>query len=329
MNPYISIIIPFYNRERFVKSALDSIYSQGLEFDKFEVVCVDDCSPTMDNYNALVDYTYIGEHPSNLHVIRHSVNKCQGGARNTGISVAKGEWIIHLDSDDYFIEGSLVELCNQLKCNEELDILMYDYTTNSSNTNLSDKFPVLCKSDGLSLVKKHSIPWVSWCYAFKRSFLMAKGLKFAENVRVEDGDYVYRAVMNASFIAFAPLQVVHYEIQEDSVSSLPKDVSRMEWITKMAVRFKKIAEDFMPIDYEAATVCLDNCENILKGLLPVYLEILPRRDIVYLLKTYNIYGESNSILRFAYNCPNIFSFFCLIFRPIFKLRSYMRRSKIL
>lgn len=320
MNPYISIVIPFYNRERFVKSALDSIYSQGLEFDKFEVVCVDDRSPTMDNYNALVDYTYIGEHPSNLHVIRHSVNKCQGGARNTGISVAKGEWIIHLDSDDYFIEGSLKALCNQLMANEDLDILMYDYVTNSNNINLSERFLTLQKIDGLSLVKSYSIPWVSWCYAFKRSFLMAKGLKFAENVRVEDGDYVYRAVMNASFIAFAPLQVVHYDIQEDSVSSLPKDVNRVELVTKMAIRFKKIAEDYMSVDSEAAAVCMNIYNSILRGFLSLYMGILPRKDIVYLLETYNAYEGPDFILNFAYNYPRLFSIFCLIFRPIYRLR---------
>ena len=320
MKPYISIVIPFYNRERFVNRALDSIYSQGLELDKIEVICIDDCSPTMDNYVALCDYKYEGEHPSNLRVIRHETNKCQGGARNTGISNAKGKWIIHLDSDDYFIAGSLISLYNQLTENEVLDILMYDYATNSNNTNLSERFPVLQKIDGLSLVKRFSIPWVSWCYAFKRSFLMDKGLKFAENVRVEDGDYVYRAVMNASSIAFTPLSVVHYAIQEDSVSSLPKDIIRVELVTKMAFRFKKIGEDYLSIDSEAAAVCLNICDNILRGLLSLYIGILPRKDIVYLLETYNAYEGSSLILHFAYNYPRLFSLFCLIFRPIYRLR---------
>lgn len=324
MNPYISIIVPFYNRERFVKSAMDSIYSQGLDYNIFEVICIDDCSPTMDNYVALCEYKYAGEHPSNLWITRHEINKCQGGARNTGISLAKGDWIIHLDSDDFFIEGSLILLYNHLKANEDLDVLMYDYATDNRSVNLSDRFPHQQKTDGLSLVKKYSIPWVSWCYAFKRSFLMEKGLKFAENVRVEDGDYVFRAVMNASAVSFIPLSVVHYSIQEDSVSSLPNDVHRTEWIIKMATRFQKNAEDFMAVDRDAAMVCINICNDILKGLLPIYIGQLPRKDIVYLLKTYNIYEGNNLLLKFAYSFPWVFSCTCIILRPLYKLWRRMK-----
>lgn len=322
--PIISIIIPFYNRERFVKSALDSVYSQGLDMNDFEVICVDDASPTMDNFIALCHYTYEGRHPNNLSIIRHEYNKCQGGARNTGISMAKGEWIIHLDSDDYLIEGSLIPLYNYLIANEDLDILMYDYATDDSSVILSERFPHQQKTDGLSLVKKYSIPWVSWCYAFKRSFLIEKELKFAENVRVEDGDYVYRAVMSASQITFIPLPVVCYIVHGDSVSSLPNDVLRAEWIIKMGTRFQKNAEDFMAVDRDAAMVCINICNGILKGLLPIYLGQLPRKDIVYLLKTYNIYEGTNFLLKFAYGFPCMFSYSCIILRPLYKLWGRMK-----
>ena len=318
MHIYLSIIIPFYNRERFVKSSLDSIFSQGLSLEQFEVICVDDCSPTLDNYNALNNYTYEGIKPSNLVVVRHEVNKCQGGARNTGISNAKGTWVIHLDSDDFFIKGSLSLLYEQLKTHEDLDILMYGHATKTSAKSVSHSIPQYQKIDGLSLVKKYHIPWVSWSYAFKRSFLVEKDLKFAENVRVEDGDYVYRAVMNASAIAFAPISVVYYCIQDDSVSSLPINAQRIEWNVKMAVRFKKIAEDFMIQDKEAAMVCIKISSDILLGVLPSYLGILSPNDILYLIKKYRIYEGNNIMLRFAYKCPRLFAICCLLIRPIYK-----------
>lgn len=79
MNKTFSFIIPVYNGAGVVEHALDSIYSQGLSLEDFEVICVDDCSPTLDTYNALNNYVYHDVHPNNLHVIRHTVNKRQGG----------------------------------------------------------------------------------------------------------------------------------------------------------------------------------------------------------------------------------------------------------
>ena len=79
MNKMFSIIIPVYNGAGVVERALDTIYSQGLLQEELEVICVDDCSPTMETYEALNNYMYAGRHPENLLVVRHEVNKRQGG----------------------------------------------------------------------------------------------------------------------------------------------------------------------------------------------------------------------------------------------------------
>ena len=121
-----SIIIPVYNGHDVIGRALDSIYSQGMVMDDFEVICVDDCSPTMDTWNALNNYTYSGTHPDNLKLFRHEVNKRQGAARNTALKYAEGEWILYLDADDYFVADSLSKLQNELLNPCELDCLMFD-----------------------------------------------------------------------------------------------------------------------------------------------------------------------------------------------------------
>lgn len=324
MNPYISIIIPFYNRERFVKRVLDSVYSQGLAIDTFEVICVDDGSPTEDNYIALNNYVYGEEHPNNLIVVRHECNKCQGGARNTGISLARGEWILHLDSDDVFMEGSLSLLYNELKLHNELDILMYDYSMANSHQNFSKNIPIGLKLDGLSFVKKYKIPWVVWCYAFKRSFILDKGLKFEENVRMEDGDYVHRAVMCSSSLTFVSVPVVFYAINDDSVMNQSMSLSRVEWNIKMGMRFKDIAENFMSIDYDAAMVCLNNHYGIYKETLSQCLKCLPYTDIVYLLSTYKVYKDAVGLLRITNKYPRLFAISFCILRPFYRLITYVR-----
>ena len=86
--PIISIIIPVYNGfEQYSQTCFDSIYSQGLPTNEFEVICVDDAS-TDNSYPILKKYEKIY---CNLKILRHDHNKRQGGARNTGLSIAIGE----------------------------------------------------------------------------------------------------------------------------------------------------------------------------------------------------------------------------------------------
>ena len=122
-----SIIIPVYNGHDVIGRALDSIYSQGLSMDDFEVICVDDCSPTTNTWNTLNSYTYSGIHPVNLKLFRHAVNKRQGGARNTALNHAEGEWILYLDQDDCFIGDGLKHLRLSIKELDGCDVVMFDY----------------------------------------------------------------------------------------------------------------------------------------------------------------------------------------------------------
>ena len=95
----VSYIIPFYNGERTIKRCLDSIYSIGMDESRFEIIVVDDCSP-IEARSVLADY--LARH-NNMSVIRHEQNKRQGGAKNTGIKAATGDYIAFANQDDYVI----------------------------------------------------------------------------------------------------------------------------------------------------------------------------------------------------------------------------------
>lgn len=101
-NPKISIIVPVYNVEDFLKTCLDSIIAQS--FADFEVICVNDGSP--DNSAAILeDYA---ARDSRIKVITQK-NGGLSAARNTGIENAAGEYIYFLDSDDY-IHPQMMEI---------------------------------------------------------------------------------------------------------------------------------------------------------------------------------------------------------------------------
>lgn len=95
-----SIIVPVYNVEKYIDKCLASILRQT--FKNFECIIIDDCSP--DNSNAIIDkYVKLDQR---FKVI-HQKNMGVSVARNTGLDIAKGDYIIFVDSDDYIADDYL------------------------------------------------------------------------------------------------------------------------------------------------------------------------------------------------------------------------------
>ena len=103
----LSIVIPVFNGSNEINICLNSIYSQGMSPEQFEVICVDDCS-TDSTVEVIEDYANRMQ-PGNLKIIRHNVNKRQGGGE---IQVLKKQ-LVHIS---YFlimmITLKLVVCCN-------------------------------------------------------------------------------------------------------------------------------------------------------------------------------------------------------------------------
>ena len=83
----LSIIMPFYGVERYIRQCLESVYQQDIPESEFEVICVNDCTP--DHSEEIV--LEFQQRHNNLVLIRHEVNKKLGAARNTGLKAASGK----------------------------------------------------------------------------------------------------------------------------------------------------------------------------------------------------------------------------------------------
>ena len=99
----ISVIIPVYNTEKFIRDCLESILSQTLK--EIEIICIDDGS-TDQSYAILEEYS--ARH-KNIIVLRQK-NMGAGIARNWGIEYANGKYICFMDSDDYYIQNRALEI---------------------------------------------------------------------------------------------------------------------------------------------------------------------------------------------------------------------------
>lgn len=113
-HPLISVIMPVYNAENFVKNAIDSILMQT--YKNIEIICVNDCST--DNSLKIISETAAVD--SRVNIIDSPVNVGAGEARNLGLSAAKGEYITFVDADDT-IEPDLYECAVAMTVLNDLD----------------------------------------------------------------------------------------------------------------------------------------------------------------------------------------------------------------
>lgn len=183
----VSFIIPAYNASTTIVRCLDSIYTLGLSEQEFEVICIDDCST--DNTIKVIEQ-YAKQH-TNLTLLSQIENHRQGAARNRGVAIAKGKYIVYVDSDDESDKGVVNAL--RLAEKNDLDMVAMHYVNVDQHGNITEKEPITLDGvfTGVELQIKHS----NWCsgpvpYVYNAFFLKSVNYPFSEDVLFEDADYV-------------------------------------------------------------------------------------------------------------------------------------------
>ncbi len=227
MTPTLSYIVPIYNVAKYLPQCIDSILEQNLPENTFEIILVDDGST--DESGEIAD-EYATKHPSFIHVI-HQKNGGLSNARNNGISIATGDFIQYVDSDDHLVHDTTNELLEQIK-RDNLDILRFNYQniteegvpinpnkelrpfTNYDNTVCTGK-EFLTNRLGLA------------CYAvqfiIKRK--LAQDALFTQGIFFEDTEWVARLLTNAQRVSSSNNICYNYLIRKGSItknSSLEK-----------------------------------------------------------------------------------------------------------
>lgn len=190
----------------------------------YEVIVVDDCSPYGEK--VIVD-TYLEKY-SNLKYIRHDINKRQGGARNTGIRAAIGEYVMFLDSDDCIkYQNTFAILLEYLKKSNPVILRSNSYSPFSN-----DKSYLQIKDKYLGDVSSKSFDFVQWrlseffgCSAwatlYRREFLVENNLYFRENVLYEDTDWTQKVLYYAGNINLIDFSYYAYRENPNSITRKP------------------------------------------------------------------------------------------------------------
>lgn len=168
----ISLVIPFYGVEKYIRTCLESVFSQDVPKSDYEVICVNDCSP--DNSESIVR-EFMSKH-DNLSLLCHETNQKLGAARNTGLQNAQGEYVWFIDSDDYIRPNCLKEIIRICE-NEDLDILHWSIQDNLGRWMLRLKESQVYTGIDDLLYGSRDMTY-PWNRVYKREFLLSNNLWF-------------------------------------------------------------------------------------------------------------------------------------------------------
>ena len=200
----VSFIIPSYNSAHTIARCLDSVFALSLKPQEFEVIFIDDCS-TDDTCDIVVANQ--SKH-KNITLLRQPKNNRQGAARNRGVSVAKGEYICFVDSDDVVVEG----IVTAIRTAKELqtDMTTVHFAKANEHEQITSEAALLSFErnqvfSGIEMQNKHAY-WCSapWGYIYGKDFLMRVNRPFAEGVLYEDSDFIATHLYYAQRMANSP-----------------------------------------------------------------------------------------------------------------------------
>ena len=259
--------MPFYNGADTVIRALDSICQLSLPMEEYEVIVIDDCSPQSAD-DVLAEYK--GSHP-NLRVIRHAQNTRQGGAKNTGMAVAKGAYIAFIDQDDRIIPKNMTLAVNKA-IETNVDVVSCHYSFQDVDCSLREvgvHYPEEPIVSGVTFCEGYYDCHDSigpWSYIYKTEYIRQLNRPMKEKVILEDPDWTIWHLIHARTMAFLPLPIYVWVMNPTSVThSTDRYINRADWI-RAGLRKIEDAEKYRELSLSFANkIIIDGRWNVEGG----------------------------------------------------------------
>ena len=199
MNPKVSVIVPVYNGEKYLCECIDSILAQTLK--DIEVILVDDGSP--DGCPAIID-EYAAK--DSRVVAAHQENAGPGPARNKGMTLATGEFIAFMDSDDIYPSNETLEHLYNAAKTSGCKIAGGKLWLFKDGDDLKDGFELPIHTNfpyyGILDYRDFQSPYAFYCYIYNRTFVCENKLSFPPLRRFEDPVFFAKAMIAAKrFVA--------------------------------------------------------------------------------------------------------------------------------
>lgn len=274
-----SIILPIYNVEKYLGECVESLLSQS--FQDFELILVDDGST--DTSPDICDH--LQNEYEKIKVI-HQPNAGSSMARNNGLAVAGGEYIIFIDSDDFILSNAFLQKVSDktksgadlvyykhsrfLDDSKTLCYCNYSYHSALGESNLAHKLRRMVESDAFY--------GSAWIKAIKRSLLVDNGILFEKGLLGEDMEWNYHLLMHVDSIELIDESFLAYRQREGSISQTLKLKNLTDFIyvlEKWSGPIDKIE------DKELRLALLGSLAKYYSNLMVVYMRVSDKRKLEY------------------------------------------------
>lgn len=209
-NIKISVIIPFYNAQEYLKKCLETVVNQTVK--EIEIILIDDASCD-DSIQMAQDFA---KTDSRIKILTNEKNKGQGYSRNLAVEQAKGKYVAFVDADDWLELNMYEELFKKAE-NTDADIakcqfyhVYSDQKEKYRYTGLIQDYDKVYKYSDNPLVLLGQSVSVVWNGMYKREFLLNKALKFNEKIKYEDTLFHWQAFIEAEKIVFTDEYLYFY-----------------------------------------------------------------------------------------------------------------------
>lgn len=289
--PKVSVIVPVYKtKEEYLNACVKSVLEQT--FDDFELILIDDGSP--DFCGEICDF--VSRQDSRVSVV-HQENKGVSSARNAGMSLAKGDYILFLDADDALQKNAFVDLY-QFAQNNGTDVVLFNYRQNEIEYHLFDGSNIEFINESqlediyfstLLPQKKEGILLCGVCCKFyRREFLERGNIKFEDNITSAEDQLFFLACLNAKpSISYCAEPLYEYRCVKDSAS-----FSYTKGFDEQVLNYARVLKSLLmvsPVYIPEASFSTRMCQCVLYSLSKDFFHknnTMSRRDRKRLFKDF-------------------------------------------
>jgi len=304
MNELISVIIPVYNVKKYLNRCIESVLKQT--YDNLQIVLIDDGSS--DGSEKICDEW---KEKDNRIAVIHQKNRGLSGARNTGISVAKGRYITFVDSDDWIDKRMIEVLYNNLtKYNADMSICEFkkSYGENDKLLNNSGEVIVYNQKEALEAIYKYRKTETHVPHKLYKTEIFSD-VKFYEGIKYEDLEIFIKLLLQSKKVVYMPDQYYYYFSREDSIVNSKFDKSQLDIMFAAERNIKDIENTYPELLRYVEYAWIDKYIFIFKKAICDGYELSYFKENYRKFKQYSKgYLDNPGITlrrKFTYHCLNI------------------------
>lgn len=324
----VSVCVPIYGAEKYIEKCSVSLFEQT--YNNIEYIFVNDC--TIDRSIDILE-TVIDRYPNrrdSVHIIHHEKNRGLSAARNTGVLSASGEFLIHVDADDYLEGNALYKFVEEQKKGDYDMVFAYANRYHYDYTDVV-KYPIGVSPHDMTIkILKREIDCYIWGKLIRRSLYFDNNIHAIEGLNSgEDYQVITLLLLYSKSISIIPQVLYHYDFSKTTSESSQTGVWKSEAYEKSYDYVSEIVLKIGDPEYTEA-VYVGNLRSLVKkqvdaannGFREYYIELRERQDKIS--KKYYKFVERKYIIPLL---VGNYTFVRIYIKTLGRLFKYYKRFK--